>query len=570
MALNGGQLLAQALAQAGTTEVFTLHGGHLDSFLVACRDHGIRLTDTRHESSAGHAADAYARVTGGLGVCVVTSGPGFTNAYTALANSYLDRTPTLFVVGAPPLRETETNPLQGGFDQIAAATPVTKWAHRVTDPARVPELVALAIRKATTGVPGPVLLEIPIDVMFGEADENLVRYPSTYTIDSRPGPSSTTVESALDLLQTAKNPAIIIGGGVTFSGAADALVAFAEAVNVPVFYPGKSDGAIPASHRLAAGGLLALGSLPALGEPTPDVVMIVGARAGMFTGGRASLFPGAKLIQIDIDASELGRMHDVTVPVLADCRETLLALTTAAITRSWPDWSGWVQAATTAKHAHRAGFIDEATMSGKPHPYFAARAIVDACPPDTIFVMDGAEAPSWAEFFASTESLGGVLRLGYLGCLGVGPGFAIGAHRARPDSPIVVITGDGAAGFHIQEFDTMARHNIPVVTVVFNNAVWGMSIHGQEAVYGNRGVVVSELADSAYEKVAEAFGGYGERVESTSAIADAMKRAFASRLPACLNVEIDATVVHPITTMMLGDVSSTEEIVVPYYENIPR
>lgn len=570
MTINGGQLLAQALAQAGTTEVFTLHGGHLDAFLVACRDQDIRLTDTRHESSAGHAADAYARVTGGLGVCVVTSGPGFTNAYTAIANSYLDRTPTLFVVGAPPLRETETNPLQGGFDQIAAATPVTKWAHRITDPARVPELVALAIRKATTGVPGPVLLEVPIDVMFGEADEERVRYPSTYTVDNRPGPSSTVVEAALDLLQTAKNPAIVIGGGVTFSGAADSLVAFAEAVDVPVFYPGKSDGAIPASHRLAAGGLLALGTLPALGAPTPDVVMIVGARAGMFTGGRTSMFPGAKLIQIDIDASEIGRMHDVAVPVLADCREALLVLTAGANTRNWPDWSGWVEVATSAKHAHRAGYVDDTTESGKPHPYFAARAIVDACPPDTIFVMDGAEAPSWAEFFASTESPGGVLRLGYLGCLGVGPGFAVGAHRARPDSPIVLITGDGAAGFHIQEFDTMVRHDIPVVTVVFNNAVWGMSIHGQEAVYGDDGVVVSELGDSAYEKVAEAFGGYGERVTSTLAIADAMKRAFDSGLPSCLNVEIDASVVHPITTMMLGDVSSTEEIVVPYYENIPR
>ncbi|MGU3586777.1 thiamine pyrophosphate-binding protein [Rhodococcus sp. C26F] len=570
MTINGGQLLAKALAQVGTTEVFTLHGGHLDAFLVACSAEGIRLTDTRHESSAGHAADAYARVTGGLGVCVVTSGPGFTNAYTAIANSYLDRTPTLFIVGAPPLRETETNPLQGGFDQIAAATPVTKWAYRITDPARVPEFVALAVRKATTGVPGPVLLEIPIDVMFGEADENAVRYPVNYTIEDRPAPPATAVESALDLLQTATNPAIVIGGGVTFSGAADALVAFAEAVDVPVFYPGKADGSIPASHRLAGGGLLALGTLPALGQPTPDVVIIVGARAGMFTGGRTSLFPGARLVQIDIDASELGRMHDVAVPILADCRETLLALTSAAATRTWPDWSGWVQAATGAKHAHRAGFVDETTESGKPHPYFAARAIVDACPPDTIFVMDGAEAPSWAEFFATTESPGGVLRLGYLGCLGVGPGFAIGAHRARPDAPVVIITGDGAAGFHIQEFDTMARHNIPVVTVVFNNAVWGMSIHGQEAVYGDRGVVVSELADSAYEKVAEAFGGYGERVQSTAAIADAMKRAFAAGVPACLNVEIDPTVVHPITTIMLGDVTSSDEIVVPYYENIPR
>ncbi|QXW01159.1 thiamine pyrophosphate-binding protein [Rhodococcus globerulus] len=570
MTVNGGELLARALAEAGTTEVFTLHGGHLDAFLVACRRNGIRLTDTRHEATAGHAADAYARVTGTYGVCVVTSGPGFTNVYTALTNALLDRTPTIFVVGAPPMRETETNPLQGGFDQIAAATPVTKWAYRITDPARVPEIVALAIRKATTGIPGPVLLEVPIDVMFGEADENAVRFPANYTVDARPGPTASAVEAALDVLGEANNPAIVIGGGVTFSRAGEALVAFAEAVDVPVFYPGKSDGAIPASHRLAGGGLLAIGSLPALGQPTPDVVLIVGARAGMFTGGRTSLFPGARLIQIDVDASEIGRMQDVEVPILADCREALVALKTAADQRQWPDWRSWVEAATSAKHAHRHGFTDEQTQTGKAHPYFAARAIVEACPPGTTFVMDGAEAPSWGEFFTTTEQVGGVLRLGYLGCLGVGPGFAIGAHRARPESPVVLITGDGAAGFHIQEFDTMARHGIPVVTVVFNNAVWGMSIHGQEAVYGDEGIVVSELADSAYEKVAEAFGGYGERVKDVASITDAMKRAFDAGVPACINVEVDPHVVHPITTMMLGDVTSTDEIVVPYYENIPR
>ena len=570
MIVNGGELLARALAEAGTTEVFTLHGGHMDAFLEACPRYGKRLTDTRHEATAGHAADAYARVTGNYGVCVVTSGPGFTNVYTALTNALLDRTPTVFVVGAPPMRETETNPLQGGFDQIAAAVPVTKWAYRITDPARVPEIVALAIRKATTGIPGPVLLEVPIDVMFGEADEDTVRFPVNYTLSARSGPTAAAVEAALDLLGEATNPAIVIGGGVTFSHASEALVAFAETVDVPVFYPGKSDGAVPASHRLAGGGLLAIGSLPALGQPTPDVVFVVGARAGMFTGGRTSLFPGARLVQIDVDASEIGRMQDVDVPILADCREALIALKTAAEQRQWPDWSAWVDAATSAKHAQRHGFEDQATESGKAHPYFAARAIVEACPPGTTFVMDGAEAPSWGEFFTTTEVVGGVLRLGYLGCLGVGPGFAIGAHRARPESPVVLITGDGAAGFHIQEFDTMARHGIPVVTVIFNNAVWGMSIHGQEAVYGDEGIVVSELADSAYEKVAEAFGGYGERVKDVASIADAMKRAFDAGVPACINVEVDPHVVHPITTMMLGDVTSTDEIVVPYYENIPR
>ncbi|KUI24613.1 benzaldehyde lyase [Mycobacterium sp. IS-1496] len=570
MTVNGGDLLARALSDAGVTEVFTLHGGHLDAFLVACAGYGVRLTDTRHEASAGHAADAYARVTADLGVCVVTSGPGFTNAYTAITNAYLDRTPTLFIVGGPPLRESETNPLQGGFDQVAAAAPVTKWAYRLTDVARIPEIVSLAVRKATTGAPGPVLLEVPIDVMFGEADDTAVRYPARYTVDARPAPPEPLVREALDVLEGARHPVIVIGGGVTFARAADELVAFAETVGVPVFHPGKSDGAVPAGHRLAAGGLLGLGALSALGAPTPDVVLLIGARAGMFTGGRPSMFPGARIVQVDIDASEIGRMQDVAVPIVADCRETLRELRAAAASRSWPDWSEWVHTAVQAQQFHRALFADGSTPSGRMHPYFAARAVVEACPPGTIFVLDGAEAPAWAEFFASTETVGGVLRLGYLGTLGVGPGFAIGASRARPTAPVVLITGDGAAGFHLGEFDTMARHGMPVLTVVFNNAVWGMSVHGQQAVYGDSGVVVSELADSSYEMVAQAFGGYGERVGDVNEISGAVQRAFAAQAPACLNLEIDPHTVHPLTTMMLGDVTATDEIVVPYYENLPR
>ncbi|EHI13506.1 thiamine pyrophosphate-binding protein [Mycolicibacterium thermoresistibile] len=570
MTVNGGELLARALSDGGITEVFTLHGGHLDAFYVACGDHGIRLTDTRHESSAGHAADAYARLTGNVGVCVVTSGPGFTNAYTAIVNAYLDRTPTLFIVGAPPLRETETNPLQGGFDQVAAAEPVTKWAYRLTEARRIPEIVALAIRKATSGAPGPVLLEVPIDVMFGQTDAAAVRRPATGAVPSAPAPDRAAVQQALDVLAEAKNPVIISGGGVVFARAAEELVSFAETVGVPVFSPGKSDGAIPAGHRLAAGGLLALGALPMLGAPTPDVVLLLGARTGMFTGGRASMFPGARIIQVDLDAAEIGRMHDVAVPIVADCRATLEALTAAAAERSWPDWSEWVSVATGAQRFHEALYTDDTTASGRIHPYFAAKAVVESCPPGTIFVLDGAEAPAWAEFFARTEIPSGVLRLGYLGALGVGPGFAIGAARAHPDAPVVLITGDGAAGFHPQEFDTMARHGMPVVTVVFNNAVWGMSIHGQQAVYGEKCAVVTELADSAYEKVAEAFGGHGERVRTADAIPDAMRRALSAGVPACLNLEIDPAVVHPLTTMMLGDVKATDEIVIPYYENLPR
>lgn len=376
MPANGGELLAQSLARAGVGEVFTLHGGHLDAFFVACESAGLRLTDTRHEATADHAADAYDRMTGRPGVCVVTSGPGFTNACTAMANAYLDSVPVVFVVGAPPLRETETNPLQGGFDQIAVAAPVTKWAHRITHAERIPELVSLAFRKALSGRPGPVLLEVPIDVMFTPVDESRVRFPSptAYDAPALPAPSAQTVEAVLGLLADARYPVLVAGGGAALSRCGTELLAFAERVGLPVFTPNKGDGLVPSGHRLYGGGAVAL--LPQVTGVTPDVVILLGTRTGMFTGGRASSFPGASLVQIDADAAEIGRLYDVAVPVVADCREALEAFTAAAAGRTWPDRTEWIKAATSARHSHAALFTDPSTASGRLHPYFAAKAVM--------------------------------------------------------------------------------------------------------------------------------------------------------------------------------------------------
>jgi thiamine pyrophosphate-dependent acetolactate synthase large subunit-like protein len=215
------------------------------------------------------------------------------------------------------------------------------------------------------------------------------------------------------------------------------------------------------------------------------------------------------------------------------------------------------------QHMHRQLYTDTATESGRLHPYFAARDRRRATPAHHS-VLDGGEAPAWMEFFLAAEEPNSVLRLGYLGCLGVGQGFAIGAARAEPDRPVLLLSGDGSVAFNLAEFDTMVRHDLPIVTVVFTNQVWGMSIHGQEAVFGSRGVVISTLEDSAYEQVCTAFGGYGERVEKLEDLGPAITRAFAAGKPACINVAIDPNVVHPLTTSMLGDVTSTTEIVVPY------
>lgn len=569
--INGGELLARALIQAGVTDAFVLHGGHLDSFWIAAHRNGIRLVDTRHEASAGHAADGYARTTGRLGVAVVTSGPGFANGFAALPNAMSDGVPMVMIASAPPLRELETNEMQGGLDQVAAATPVTKWAHRVVSTERIPDLVALAVRKAVSGRPGPVFLEIPIDILVTPVDDTSQHDGGAGIVADPPAPSNRALRAAIDLIEQAQRPVIIVGGGALWSDCGQELAQFADAANVPIFANNRALGVVPAEHRCNAWAVDNLALMAMAGQPLPDVVLLVGARIGLLTGGRSgSLIPAdAKIIQIDVDAAEIGRLRHVDVPIVADCREALRALSTAQ--SSWPERSEWLTHATGA-HAILEQMFGQvpASQNGRLHPYHASREALLGAGSDAVLVLDGGEAPLWAAMNVPAAAPHRVLNLGYMGFLGIGQGFAVGAQIAAPNRRVLQVTGDGAYGFHIQEIDTMVRHGLPVVTVVLNNACWGMSIHGQDAVYGQGNDVISRLADTDYHEVARAFGGYGEKVTDIAEVRPAVQRAFESGLPACINVSIDASAVHPATTAMLGDLEAEDEIVVPYYENIPR
>ena len=567
--VDAGELLARALAAAGVHDVFALHGGHLDSFLQACPRNGIRLIDTRHESTAGHAAEAYARTTGQVGVCAITAGPGFTNSYTSIANAYLDAVPVLYITSSPPLREVELNVLQGGFDQVAAATPVTNWAHRVTSPERIPDLVSLALRKAYGGRPGPVLLEIPIDVFFTPVDERLAT-PTTGFDVSRPAPAPEVLRRALDLLRQAERPAIVAGGGTLFPSCAAELRQLADRTRIPVYTTGKAHGMLPVEHPANCRGAGGLGMLQTTGA-APDLVLLLGARQGMYTGGRSGrIIPNAaKLIQVDIEAAEIGRIRAADVAIAAGCRETLQAM--LADPAPWPDWSAWADRAKAASGPFEQPFasLPAAAASGRLHPFHAAKAAFDSFGPDVIVTIDGGETGAWSGMFSRSSAPGGVLTNGYLGALGVGFGFAVGAQVAHPERRVVQVAGDGAVGFHLQEIDTMVRHNLPIVTIVFNNTAWGMSIHGQEGIYGAGAGVISRLKDTNYEQVAIALGGYGERVGNFEQIGPAIQRSLASGLPALVNLEIAPDVVHPLMGMMVGPASRPGEIVIPYYENIP-
>ncbi len=570
---TGGAVIAQTLAKLGVKDVFALHGGHLDAFLVACPDENIRLIDFRHEASAGHAADAYARSSeAGFGVCVITAGPGFTNALTPITSAYVDAVPTVFIVGSPPLREVETNPLQGGFDQIAMAAPVTKWAHRVTNTERLPDLIEKAVRIATSGRPGPVLLDIPIDVMFMPVREAMFPVDKRPVAPDRPAPSRDAVTRALEALRNAERPLIVAGGGTVFSRCSSSLQRFAEVSGVPVAASSMARGILPEKHARYVGGVAGVGGAVARGSP-PDVVVMAGARAGMYLGGRSgTIIPNdATVIQIDVDGSEIGRIRPVDQPIVADCREAFEAFADAAQDLEWPDRESWVKMLQAGRYPYEPIFSEapKETRPGVLHPYHAVKAAMDALNEDTVVCIDGGESGGWAAVNVRSAGPGLCMANGYLGCLGVSQGFAIGAAIANPDRTVAIFSGDGAFGFNIQELDTMVRHDMPIVAIVLNNACWAISRTGQDIVFGENRRSIVGLNQTGYDQVAVAFGGAGETVTSYERIAPAIKEALAARKPTCINLIVDPDVVNPAIVAMVGDPSVTDEIMIPYYENIP-
>ncbi len=574
--IDGGEMFVRVLEQAGVRTIFTLHGGHLDAIFQAASRRDIRLIDTRHEQAAGHAADGWARTTGETGVAIVTAGPGFTDSITAIANAYLDCTPTLFVAGAAPLRDAETLPLQGGIDQVAMVTPVTKWAHRVTHTHRIPDLLAQALRTARSGRPGPVFLEIPIDVLFAQVDEDKVGLPRSITPCAAPAPAATAIDKAIELLRQAERPAILAGGGAWYSGAAAELLRVAESIKAPVFSNGKAHGLVDADHPLCGRSFANLAVAAQMMSVEADLVLVVGARFGMFTGGhQGGVVPvAAKVIQIDIAAEEIGRNRDVDLAIVADCREALRALGVAAERLEWPQRRQWLDTVAAVREGHRLYFAEALAREDAPiHPYRLVSEIVAALPTDAIITADGGETSAWMETAAEVHCGGHWMSHGYLGCLGTGMAFAIAAKVAHPDNPVVCVIGDGSVGLNFAEFDTMVRHKLPIITIINNDQQWGMSAHGQDLLYGEGRRVVTDLSATHYEQAAAGFGCHSEYVVEAGDIAGAIQRSLASGRPACINVMTDPAAISPMTVAMVGGLAGggdegSDKVVIPYYDDL--
>lgn len=565
--IDGGELVGRSLKAAGIDVVFALHGGHLDNVFQSLNILGIKIIDTRQEAAAGHAAEGYCRSTGKVAVALATAGPGFTNIVTSITNSQLDCLPIVYLVGAPPLRDAETNPLQGGFDQVAIAKPITKWAHRVTQADRIPNLVARALQVAQSGRPGPVVLELPVDVIFSKVSEAGVTYSSPFVIE-KPAPAAKSVDLALKMLAEAERPVIMVGAGALKSNCSEELLKFVESSGIPVFSNLKAHGLLPWSHRLSGHAF----SNIALLEKKPDCVLLLGARLGLYTGGSTdAILPfDCKIVEVNVDAEEFGRVRVPDLAIVADCKAMLSEMNASGVRFTWPDFTNWQSAVGKVKLSLDQKYAGDLNKSyeGRIHPFAAARAIMEMAGDETYVVADGGEAYNWMESAMRAEWAGQFMTNGYLGCLGTGQPTAMGVQYAHPDKRVFCVTGDGAVGFNISEFDTMVRHDLPIITIVFNNMSWGLSLHGQAMLFSSNQRVIVDLLKTDYDKVAAGFGCYGETVSNIDDLKAAIQRALDSGKPACLNVIVDQDIVAPITEALVGTRKNDHETVLPYYDNL--
>ncbi|MCC7364813.1 MAG: thiamine pyrophosphate-binding protein [Dehalococcoidia bacterium] len=559
-------MLVRTLVQQGTREVFALSGGHLDPIFQSCMDSGVRIVDTRHEAAAVHMADGYARTLGVPGVAIVTAGPGVTNAITGVANAYMDAIPLICIGGRSPLRDDDRMPLQG-MDQVALMAPITKFARTVLQPERIGEYLVMAWRHATSGRPGPVFLDIPVDVLFTPVREEQFVSTTAHEPDRRSVPPARELDRAIELLARAERPVIFAGGGVMFSGAQSVLREFSSLAGIPVLANSKARGAVNEDSGLGYGGFaLAAIAGQAAGAPA-DLVLMLGARVGMFTGsGPTSLIPpGATVIQVDIEPEEIGRGRHIDLGLVGDVRETLAALLERARGVTFRDHSSWLQALAGTDAALRQAHDAAGSRDQPIHQSRLAREIASTVNGEAIIVADGGETSIWMAEQARVRNAGDWLSHGYLGCLGVGIPFAIAAKIAHPDRPVVAIIGDGSAGLNIAEIDTAVRHDIPIVVIVNNDQGWGMIRHGQRARYGDARVVGAELGPTRYDLVAAGFGAHSELVTSASDIRPALERALASGKAACINVMTDPNQPHPSSVAMATAKPPEGEVDLPYY-----
>lgn len=526
--MHGGELIARALKIQGVETLYTLCGGHIAPIYYGCMSQNIRLIDFRHEQAAAHAADAHARLTRNIGVALVTAGPGVTGTVTAVANAYQARSPLIVIGGAAPTNTRGQGALQE-IPQVEMFQRFTKASLSIEKTEDIPELMSQAIRLALSGRPGPIFIEAPSDVLFNAV--NVDGSPEKF----QPAPTAPPLESIqamFDLLRKAQKPLIIAGTQVYWEEASGALRELTDQTGIPVFTNGGGRGTLSMTHPHCFKSARS----EALREA--DVVLLIGTPLDFrLKYGQKDWNPAGKLIQIENDPAELNHNRQAEVAICADARLILEALAEGLQGIRFDPWLNQVRAVEDAKNAQLENWqqIDDFPVN---HFRFGA-ALNDIIDEDTIVVADGGDVVGACAKVIDVTRPGQWLDPGPLGCLGVGVPFAIAAKHLFPEKKVLIISGDGSFGFNGFEIDTAVRFDLPMVCIVGNDAGWGQIRLPQIRAIGRENAIATDLAPTRYDRIVEAMGGYGEHVESPEGIIPALKRAFDSGKPACINVPLD-------------------------------
>jgi acetolactate synthase I/II/III large subunit len=540
---HGGTLAVAAARRHRVETMFTLSGGHVfplyDGAVKA--DPPLRLVDVRHEQTAVFAAEATAKLTRTPGLAVVTAGPGVTNALSAVTTAHFNGSPLLVLGGRAPSGRWGAGSLQE-LDHPPLLAPVTKHAATVRRVDRVAAEVDRALTLAATPHRGPVFLDVPVDELFSFASVTL---PEPAPADRRE-PDPDALRGVALLLATSERPVLVLGSDVWLDRADDAARQAAEQLGLPVIANGMGRGVLPRD----AGLLVTRARSLAFGEA--DLVLVAGApldfRLGYGSfGGRDG--KAARVVHLADTPAQLARHVELAGAAAGDLSLVLGGLVEAFARHGGrPAWGAWVERLRAAAGAAMAG--DEALLGSDREPIHPARVYGELrrlLADDAVVIGDGGDFVSYAGRYVEPGRPGCWLDPGPYGCLGLGLGYAAAARLARPSAQVVLLLGDGAAGFSLMDADTLVRHRLPVAVVCGNNGIWGLEKHPMQAMFGYD--VAADLQPQCrYDEVVRALGGAGELVTSPGGIAPALRRAFDAGVPYLVNVATDPDVAYPRTT----------------------
>ena len=542
--ITGSDSLLRSLEYEGVDLVFGVPGGAILPAYDPLLDSHIRHVLARHEQGAGHMAEGYAMATGRVGVAIATSGPGATNLITPLQNAKMDSTPLVAITGQVASSAIGSDAFQEAYT-TGLAMHCTKHSYLVTDAADIPNIIHEAFHLAATGRPGPVLVDIPKDVLNAETqwyEPTLAGLPG-YKPTGEGHPRQ--IKAALDLIESAEQPVLYVGGGVIKAGAAPELLKFAEAMKVPVVTTLMARGAFPDSHPLNYGMPGMHGAFAATTSiQKSDVLVSLGARFDDRVTGKVDAFaPDAKVVHVDVDPAEIGKVRKADVPVVGDAKLVLQAMnsrvekmreTKPAPTREY--WLAqldmWEEKHPYAYHQNQEGPIKTQYFIERLH------ALTEG---DAVIAAGVGQHQMWASQFWSFAEPDNWVNSGGLGTMGFGVPAAIGAKAARPDDMVWALDGDGCFQMTFQELITAATESIPVKVAVFNNGGYGMVKQWQNLFYGGR-ISASDLGDVLpdYPKLAEAMGCVSFRVTDPSEVDPTIEKALAvNDRPVVIEVVVD-------------------------------